>query len=115
MPAKTLLMSGQDRRAYGVVATLREQNTDQRIVVHRKGPAPVEQVAELCDHLEGDWRVLCISNPETVYRDLQGTRARQWADSIDFPETHMLGHIDRLDLLDACFIPRVRPERGRGR
>jgi hypothetical protein len=62
-------------------------------------------------------RIVCLSTPETVYRDMQGTRAEmdthlrlritgsaQPRDIANRPETTMLGGIGRLDLLEGRFV-----------
>lgn len=46
-------------------------------------------------------RIRTISTPETIYRDLQGSRAAQGGKrggAVYFPEENMLGHARRSDL-----------------
>lgn len=71
-----------------------------------------ETVAEI-DALPGQWKVETISTPETVYRDLQGSRGELAprnlrrngygeplvSEHLALPEPQMLGLIGRLDLL----------------
>ena len=51
------------------------------------------------------WRVLAISTPSTIYRDLQGsrvaetTRGERPRDLPEVPETRLLGDVDAIDLL----------------
>lgn len=100
MPATELTISGQDRSAFGGIVTIREQTTDRREVLHCEGKGWLERIVEDIDALEGDWRIVTISTPTTIYRDLQGTRAHPWTSSSQLPEPFMLGPLDRLDLLD---------------
>lgn len=112
MRARELGISALDRRAAGGVVTLREVASGATLVRHVKGRAWATGIAELADSLPGDWRVVSISTPATVYRDLQGTRKHPWTDSVQFPEAGILGKIDRLDLLDASLAPAM-PEKRR--
>jgi len=100
MPATRLGMSGTALEEYGVIVTAREQMTDERIVLHRPGAGALKLICEGLDGLDGDWRVLTISTPRTIYRDLQGTRARELVDETQMPELRMLGQVGRLDMLD---------------
>lgn len=103
MPARELGINAQDRAAYGVIVTAREQTSDQRIVLHRSGRDGLQQVCDVLDALVGDWRVLTVSTPATIYRDLQGTRAREWGAETQTPEPSVLGKVGRLDLLDPVY------------
>ena len=107
MPAAQLNVNSYHRAVDGVTVTAREQATDERIVLHRTGSDALRQVCDVLDEREGDWRVLTISTPTTIYRDLQGTRYRAWGDSTQCPEPHMLGIIGRKDLLDPFHDPAL--------
>ncbi len=79
--------------------------SDSRRFGIRKGMNHTDQVIEWAD--EHGAKVVTISTPETILRDLQGTQApldpqphkRHVADVVRFPEVHMLRK--RVDLFDA--------------
>lgn len=92
-------LGGSQRRMYGCIVSF-ESPDGQTLTLHVPGP-PREAVraalraAQLRDPY---LLVRSVSTPETVYRDLQGTRDRQVAGEVpivDFPE----------------FLMRVPPER----
>lgn len=103
-----LLSSSAERSETGIIVTARDRDAAAYLVLHRTGPrrAALRAVCAVLDSLEGDWRVLTISSPESVYRDLQGTRARPDADITPYPEPHALGVIGRHDLLDPSLLAR---------
>ena len=107
MPAAESPINGVDRIRFGYIVTAREQDSDARWVLHRAGPGALVEICEVLDASEGNWRILTISTPETIYRDLQGTRLTVWRDVIENPEQRMLGGIGRLDLLDPFHDPAV--------
>jgi hypothetical protein len=107
MPAAELAMAGRDRIEAGYIVTALRQDTGESWTLHRAGRGALAAVCKVLDDAEGDWRVLTISTPETVYRDLQGTRYVEWGDRILTPEVGMLGKIRRLDLLDPSHAPAV--------
>lgn len=111
---------GAMRAVDGVIATL---ELDGKIickhfaqVIHSKRPqdgpridtrspteSSAEQLVEYCDRTGA--RVVCISSPETILRDLQGTRAdlearphqKHRQETIQLPEKSMLrGRVDLL-------------------
>jgi hypothetical protein len=64
--------------------------------MHRQGP-PREVVAAMCDTAIGwddSYRVVAVSSPESIYRDLQGSREKygdgRASHAISYPETQ--GH-----------------------
>jgi hypothetical protein len=99
--------SGEARREAGFLITIREQQTDERRILHQDVLEALNRIAERIDALEGDWRVLSLCTPTSIYRDLQGTRKRPWGDAVQFPELSAFGRIHRLDLLDPFFDPYV--------
>ena len=105
MPQRSL--STLERSEYGCIATCEAGSL--REVLHRPGTAP-EALAAICDELDGwlgDWRILSVSTPLTVMRDLEGTRANidQPSQHWNRPEASLLGRIGRLDRLH----PSLRP------
>jgi len=109
---------GDVRAEDGVIATLeldgRRFSKHFAQVIHSKGDrrrvktkqpleSPNQQVIDYCDRTGA--KVVCLSSPETIMRDLQGTRAeieirgnrKQLEDVVRMPEQTMLG--GRLDLL----------------
>jgi hypothetical protein len=93
------------RDLQGVTATLREQTTRATATVLFSGllKETMRAVAAECDCRDGDWRVLCLSTPNTIKEDLKGYRVRQRWGGVSrtvFPEHQMLGRIGRIDLLD---------------
>jgi len=99
------LFTSQEDRREGVIATL----TDG-YVMHAPGSKrdALRTIAAECDRR--DVKVLCISSPQSIYRDLFGSREERhkgatvtgadWESpaEIVMPERQLLGHIGRLDL-----------------
>ncbi len=72
-------------------------------------------------------KVRTVSTPTTIFRDLQGTRAKEGSDTLEdgqqrrprltggvvvFPEQNMLGRLKRQDLLEVDWsLDRARPKR----
>lgn len=81
----------------------------------RIGPPSIEQAAARADELGA--KIVSISSPETILRDLQGSRARlepqvgqkHPADMLQLPEVMMLGRIGRADLALASHGTAQRP------
>lgn len=93
------------RDQFGVIVTAREIETGSVRTLHESG-LRTEALRIICtrlDALEGEWRIVSCSTPETIRRDLQGHRLQKVGrrvGHVDFPERNLLGHIGRLDLLD---------------
>jgi hypothetical protein len=72
---------------------------DSRVVT-REGGAYIEQAVARADKLGA--KILCISTPQTILTDIQGTRglldAKTTGAPISLPEKVMLGKVGRLDL-----------------
>lgn len=62
--------SQDERRKYGCIATLERDH--ERLSKQFRGTDAVRQVVAYCR--ENGWRIVCLSTPGTIYRDLQGTR-----------------------------------------
>jgi hypothetical protein len=116
MPTDKLLSISPDQRnVVGVIVTAREQETDERIVLHKSGTTTeaLLAVADDLDAREGVWRILTISTPTTVYRDLQGTRLQVRHDHLERPEHWWLARINRRDLMDPSIFPADLSAAGR--
>lgn len=105
-------ISGQKSTEYGCIVTLREQTTRQMQCRHLPG-AHKTSLADLGVELDAspeDWKVVCISTPRSVFRDLQGTRnrtqyeRRDSQDAISWDprehERNLLSKAGRVDLLE---------------
>lgn len=96
-------MGPDTRRFFGCIATL--ECDGHRYARHFSS---LEEVIAHCD-MHGS-RIICLSNPDTILRDLGGTRADinyapnaragsgQPADRVQFPEEKQLGSRKRMDL-----------------
>lgn len=82
-----------------IVHTVNRRHKNRRKTV-TGGDAPLLQAINYAD--ANNAKIICISSPETIYRDLQGTRdpslTERYQDGIAFPERPMLGKFGRLDL-----------------
>lgn len=99
-----------EREKYGVIATL-EDGDGRRFAEQFVGRNATAVVVVLC-RAKG-WRIVSLSTPETIYRDLQGTReplnrdergsrAKGYAslpDRVNRPEVAMLAKLKAGDLL----------------
>lgn len=101
----------QERRfETGCIATLTD---GERVFTQHftgNGAEATQAVADFCD--AHGFRIVTLSTPTSIYRDLQGTRApltvrtgrvtgeeKPLNDRVDVPELNMLGKIGRRDLL----------------
>lgn len=85
---KDLSISPDDRHDTGLIATL-----DDGTARHFVG-AGTEATRALADHCDKhDAKVVCISTPRSIYRDLQGGRGA--LDGRDQPVTPGKGHVPR--------------------
>lgn len=114
-PAVNLERSYADRRA-GVIVTAANESGPPLYTFHSEG-SPTEALERACallDVMGAGWYIVSLSNPSTIYRDLQGTRvievdrprvsanhmeAPRFADDPRTAEVRMLAKIGRLDLL----------------
>lgn len=100
MPGKKLvsLLTPRERDEYGVTVIVREQTSGDLMTMTNAGPAH-KALALLCasiDKLPGDWKIVTVSTPGSIYGDLQGATDPERSAS---PEKRMLAKIGRLDLL----------------
>ena len=107
MPAGRAPINGEDRARFGGLVSIREIHTDERRTLHAQGKGYIRRIAEQMDALPGTWRVVALCTPETIFRDLQGTRKDEWQMRVHYPEQDAFGKIGRLDLLDAFFDPAL--------
>jgi hypothetical protein len=93
-----LTLTPKERADYGVIVTIREQTTMELHTFESKGH-PKDALNRACDFidgLEGDWRIVTISGPVSIYRDLQGAHDP----GIPKSEPSRLKRIGRDDLLE---------------
>lgn len=98
-------LNHDERMDYGATVTARDEEGHLLTVV---GVGPVTKaLGDICSHLDnlneegGEWRIVSISTPATVYADLQGARDEMTSS----PEIRLLAMVHRSDLL-------YRPPRG---
>lgn len=101
VPGETLGLSltPKERKDYGVTLTIREQETRKVHTFAVKGPliASLTQACEMIDAIpEGNWKIVCISNPISIFRDLQGAYNTETVS----PEMNRLSRVGRADLLE---------------
>jgi len=120
MKARSIRVPPDQRFQTGCIATLTNGTTTHVQHFTGVGPEAVRSVAAFCDR--HGMRVVSLSTPETVYRDLQGSREVQsmrrgrvtgiekpLAARVDVPERWMLGKIGRRELLQGW---EARPKHG---
>lgn len=103
----------------GCIVTFVDPATLTTITKHYGGfaTAAVEAACNYCDGLGPTWRILSISTPRTILRDLQGARGVERRDGhvrFAMPESHLLAKVYRLDLLDESLIPPSADDRTYG-
>lgn len=117
-----LRISGPKRAVCGIIATLRNMTDGRMKSMHETGPfvTSVSKIAATCDALGPEWRIVSLSSPTSIFRDLQGTRNQRIGDgtrqaSYDprTAECKLLGKIKRLDLLAPLANPGYDVRRGR--
>lgn len=104
-PAEGMRLLPRERKDYGVTVTVREQDSGEVDVIVAYGSL-ADALAGVCEQLDvrrGDWRIITISTPATIFRDLQGMRDTV----LQSIERNMLGRIGRRDLLEDDDVPRV--------
>lgn len=124
MSVQVFETNGAERARYGVIVTAREQQTGRVKTMHQIG-APtgaIHEVVETLDSMEGDWKVVSISTPASIYRDLQGGRSVRADDQYEHrphlsdprtTEVSMLSRLGRLDLLEPLRNPGADVTRGK--
>src|SRR5882762_8034374 len=94
----------KERAVYGATVTARASN-GETITIARTGMTALEamrSIAGVLDALDDDFRVVSVSTPNGIERDLYASRVSLDGDSAGYaimPEIMMLGRIKRLDLL----------------
>lgn len=103
-------LTPREREIYGVTITAREQTTDATetfaITGMKAGAAIKDCVRTLRRRNEAgaDWKIICISTPITIHRDVIASRIHVRVDEerhgggVTYPETWMLARVDALDL-----------------
>lgn len=107
---RELRLNTERRFETGCIATLTRDGETRALHFTGSGTEATQAVADYCDR--GGWRIVSLSTPTTIYRDLDGSREstkRQGGDSwfyapppvndTEMPERNMLGKIGRKDLL----------------
>jgi len=96
----SMTLGGTERGSYGAIVSVCRLDEPGEGVLHRTGMTTMNAlraiVADL-DEADGDWRIVCISTPVTVYRDMQA--ARPTGQGSLPPETMYLAKLRRTDLL----------------
>lgn len=78
MSSAVILRNGQERARYGCTTTWK--NADGNLLTVYRGGSPREAVVSIAADviaLDGTYRLLSYSTPETVYRDVAMADARQ--------------------------------------
>lgn len=98
-----------ERRDFGATITVADLRTDQTETFALTGLIAGEAVEQCVRELrrrnaggECDWRVVCISTPPTIYRDLTGYRIQldgPGIGALSYPEETMLAKANATDLL----------------
>lgn len=112
MRAPELRINQERRFETGCIATLTRRGETTALHFTGNGLEATRAVADYCD--AHGWRILALSTPATIFRDLQGSRemtkrapgsGTSWfyadppANELALPEETMLSRIGRLDLL----------------
>jgi len=95
--SERLNLTPGERDDYGVTVTVQEQDSGAVDVIVGKGPVR-KALLDVCNQIDGRtgcWRVITISSPASIFRDLQGMRDTELVSL----EAAMLGQAHRLDLL----------------
>jgi hypothetical protein len=102
----TMTLTPKERADYGVIVTIREQATMRTHTFSVPGrlTQALSQACEMIDAIpEGDWKIVTISNPISIFRDLQGSHDPNDAR----PEVGRLQRARRRDLLE--ILPHGTP------
>lgn len=105
---KNLSLTPKERGEYGVTVTIREQETMELHTFTVPGPLrkALEEACDLIDEIgKGDWKIVCISNPISIFRDLQGSHDLTQVGA----NAHKLSVVRRMDLLEVIPHGEKRP------
>ncbi len=96
--AKLMNLTPGEREAYGVIATLRHQETQELKTIASCG-APLQAAKDLAAEIDAmgeTWKIVAICSPASIYRDLQGSRGTMNLRV----EAERMGMIGRADLVE---------------
>lgn len=98
-PAASLSLTPRERGLYGVTATLRNRVNGKEETVARSGAskAALMQIVREVDAADGDWKIVTLSTPRTIFRDLQGAHDTERVLST---ENRLLTMVGRMDLAE---------------
>jgi len=93
-----LNLSPLERDDFGVTVTSREQRTKKVRVDIGYGPVTnaLQDVVDHLDSLDGNWKIVTVSSPATIYGDLQGIRDYSQPSA----ELRFLAKIGRKDMVE---------------
>lgn len=104
--AAALLLTPSERDEYGATVTARSMETGQMRTFARTNETTLNAIRLIADELDllaGDWRIITISTPVTIHRDIFASRVKLvgiHSGSVGrTPEALLLGTIKRKDLL----------------
>lgn len=95
----------KERAVYGATITARSLTHGETLTIARTGMTAVEAVRAICgqlDELDDDYRVVSVSTPVSIQRDLYASRVALvglHAGAVDMPEKAILSRAGRLDML----------------
>lgn len=100
------LLAPRERSEYGATVTARDQKTGSTRTFACTQMTLIEAVKEIIadlDSLPGDWRILTISSPVSIERDLHASRIALVGNRAGgvgvTPESLLLGKLRRTDLM----------------
>lgn len=104
-------LTPKERATYGATITARSMETGQTRTFARTGTTVVQAVKEIVkeiDLLAGDFRILTISTPTSIQRDMYASRINLVGKNTGLPggtpEQYLLGKIGRSELLHPATI-----------
>ena len=115
MTPRALTLGSVERQNVGVIVTMREPCSGHLKTVHVPG-RPLQALAEIVAEIDAsdrEWKIASICTPQTIFRDLQGTRFHPRDDRVQNSENFFLGSLKppRLDLLDWSLRTHERDHR----
>lgn len=80
-------LNGSQRGKYGCIVSFKSAD-GSRLTLHRTGPirAAIKQACAIALARDDTYRVVAVSTPTTIHRDLQGTRRNDYAGVNEGPE-----------------------------
>lgn len=102
-----VLVGSAKRASFGATVSVRRVDEPGEGVLFRTEMTTLDAlraiIADL-DETPGDWRIVCISTPVTIYRDMHGDRPVR-EPGAPLPEVGYLSKLRRLDLLPPPSFP----------